>query len=67
MGDPATDQNIDQYYGGGIYCCFSIHEGRTNFCKSYEIDFVLELQGDTPKVLFRFFENPVTFHEYNQG
>ena len=32
-----------------------------------EIDFVLELQGDTPKVLFRFFENPVTFHEYNQG
>ena len=32
-----------------------------------EIDFVLNLQGDTPTVLCSIFENPVTFYGDNQG
>ena len=32
-----------------------------------EIQFVLKLQGDDPKVLCSMFENPVTDHEDNQG
>ena len=32
-----------------------------------EIEFVLELQGDTPKVLCSIFENPVKFYKNNQG
>ena len=32
-----------------------------------KIEFVLELQGDAPKVLWSPFENPVTVHENNQG
>ena len=32
-----------------------------------EIEFVLELQGDTPKVLFSIFENTVKVQEHNQG
>ena len=31
------------------------------------IEFILELQGDTTEVLWILFENPVTFHEDNQG
>ena len=32
-----------------------------------EIEFVLELQGDTLKVLCSLFENTVTVHKYNKG
>ena len=32
-----------------------------------EIDFVLKLQGETPKVLCSLFKNPVTVYEDNQG
>ena len=31
------------------------------------IDFLLELQRDTPKVLCGIFEKLVTIHEYNKG
>ena len=30
-----------------------------------EIEFVLKIQCDTPKVLCSIFENPDTAHEYN--
>ena len=32
-----------------------------------ETEFILKLEGDTPTVLCNLFENPVTFHEDNQG
>ena len=31
-----------------------------------EIEFLIEIQRDTPKVLCSIFEKPVTFHKYNQ-
>ena len=32
-----------------------------------DIEFVIEIQGDDPEVLFSLFEKPVTFHKDNQG
>ena len=32
-----------------------------------DIEFVIEIQGDDPEVLFSLFENPVTVHKDNQG
>ena len=68
MDKPDTNRESTEYYGGGIYSSFRSHEGCLNFFSLMkEIEFVLNLQGDTMTVLFSLFENPITVHEDNQG
>ena len=31
MGDPATNRNCDQHYGGQVYLFISIYEGNITF------------------------------------
>ena len=67
MGELDTNRNIAHYYGGRINFSISIDEGRLTFLSLMKnIEFVLNLQGDTMMALCNIFEIPVTVHEDNQ-
>ena len=62
------NRNSTQYYGGIISGSLASHEGCLTFRQSMKgVYLILELQGDTLKVLCSIFEKPVTYHENNRG
>ena len=68
MGEPDTNRNRTQYYGGGINCSLSSDEGRLTFCESYEENLVsTQSSRRHPDGIVKYFLNTVTVYEDNQG